>query len=214
MASGEEAKLASPKDVFSNMSAEAGKQACNKLLVPLSPIFVFQESASRPTEFFVPETNAVFYGSNHFNLVNTTAQRETSTLQAFLASLTSTDASLLSHLSLSFPALEAAQGRPETLGLGQDGMHTLKLLQDYCVNLNTLELYVHSGNAFGLVGEVPSHSHSLHEALSQVTSQLRAFSSLKKIVIRYYYDRATLEATQLMQRLGWIVLMGDKEVPQ
>ncbi|GKU06981.1 hypothetical protein FSARC_14485 [Fusarium sarcochroum] len=233
MASSEEAGLGSPKDVFSNMSPEARKEAYNKLLVPSSPIFVFQESASRPIEFFVPgkptqwpelalakcreyneqETNAVFYGSNHFNLVSTTTRRETSILQAFLVSLTSTHTRLLSHLSLSFPALEAVQGRPEALGLKQDGIHTLKLLQDYCINLNTLEFYVHKDNAFGLVREAPSHSQSLHEALSQVNAQLKVVSSLKKIVIRYYYDRPTPEAMQLMQDLGWIVLMGDKEVP-
>jgi hypothetical protein len=117
MSSSEEAGLGSPKDVFSNMSPGARKEAYNKLIVPLSPISVFQESPSRPIEFFVPskptqwpelalakcreyneqETNAVFYSSNHFNLVDTTTRRETSILQAFLVSLTSTHARLLSH---------------------------------------------------------------------------------------------------------------------
>ena len=231
MASSKEAGLGSPKDVFSNMSPEARKQAYYKMLVALSPIFVFQESASRPIEFFVQgkptqwpelalakcreyneqETNAIFYGSNHFNLVDTATRRETSILQAFLVSLTSTRARLLSHLSLSFPALEAVQKRPEALGLKQDGMYTLKLLQEYCINLNTLEFYVHKDNAFGLVGEAPSYTQSLHEALSQVDAQLKVVSSLKNIVIRYYYDRPTPEAIQLMQDLGWVILMGDKE---
>ncbi|KAH9898829.1 hypothetical protein F4778DRAFT_743218 [Xylariomycetidae sp. FL2044] len=203
------------------------------MLVALSPIFVFQESASRPIEFFVPgkptqwpelelarcreyneqETNEVFYGSNHFNLVDTTTRRETSILQAFLVSLTPAHARLLSHLSLSFPALEAVQGQPEALGLKQEGMHTLKLLQDYCINLNTLEFYVHKDNAFGLVGEASSHTQSLHGALAQIDAQLKVVSSLERIVIRYYYDSPTPEATQLMQGLGWIVLMGDKKIP-
>ncbi|RSL53797.1 hypothetical protein CEP54_010211 [Fusarium duplospermum] len=145
MASSEEAGLGSPKDVLSNMSPEARKEAYNKLLVASSPILVFQESASRPIEFFVPgkptqwpalplakcreydeqETNAVFYGSNHFNLVDTTTRRETSILQAFLVSPTPAHARLLSHMSLSFPGLEAIQGRPEALGLSQDGEYLL-----------------------------------------------------------------------------------------
>jgi len=232
MASSEEAGLGSPKDVLSNMSPEARKDAYNKMLVASSPIFVFQESASRPIEFFVPgkptqwpalplakcleyneqETNAVFYGSNHFNLVDTTTQRETSILQAFLVSPTPTHARLISHMSLSFPGLEAVQGRPEALGLTQDGIHTLKLLQDYCVNLTTLELYVHKSNAFGLVGEAPGDSQSPHEALSQVDVRLKVVPSLKRILIRYYYDRPTPEVVQSMQGLGWIVQMGDKEV--
>ncbi|UKZ60424.1 uncharacterized protein TrAtP1_001704 [Trichoderma atroviride] len=138
----------SPNDVFSNMSPEARSDAYNKMLVASGPIFVFQESTSRPVEFFSPgkptqlpalaltkcrdyneqETNAVFYGSNHFHLVDTTARRETSILQAFLGSITSTNAHLLSHLSLSFPALEAVQERSEASGLRQDGMRSLKLL--------------------------------------------------------------------------------------
>ncbi|KAF5263312.1 hypothetical protein FOXYS1_5941 [Fusarium oxysporum] len=234
MASSEEAGLGSPKDVLSNMSPEARKDVYNKMLVASGPVFVFQESASRPVEFFVPgkptqwpalalakcreyneqETDAVFYGSNHFHLVDTTTRRETSILQAFLVSLTSTHTRLLSHISLSFPALEAVQGRPEALGLQQDGMRSLKLLQDYCSNLKTLEFYVHNGNAFGLVEEAPSNLQSLHEALSQVDAQLKALSSLKRIVIRYYHDRPTPGVMQLMQDLEWIVLMGDKEVPR
>ncbi|KPA38772.1 hypothetical protein FLAG1_08396 [Fusarium langsethiae] len=233
MASSEEAGLGSPKDVLSNMSPEARKDAYNKMLVALGPVFVFQESASRPIELFVPgkptqwpalplakcrefseqETNAVFYGSNHFHFVDTTMRRETSILEAFLISLTPTHARLLSHISLSFPALEAVQGRPEALGLQQDGMRSLKLLQDYCTNLKTLEFYVHQGNAFGLVEEASSNLQSLHEALLQVDAQLKAVSSLKRIVIRYYHDRLTPGVMQLMQGLGWTVLIRDKEVP-
>ncbi|PTD03454.1 hypothetical protein FCULG_00012817 [Fusarium culmorum] len=231
MAPSEEAGLGSPEDVLSGMSPEVRKDAYNKMLVASNPILVFQESASRPVEFFVPgkptqwpelvlmkcreyneqETNAVFYGSNHFNFVDTTTQRETSILQAFLVSSTSANAHLLSHMSLSFPALEAAQGQPEAVRLTQGGTHALELVQDYCVNLKILEFYVHKGNAFGLAGE--ALSESLHKALSQVDARLKALSSLEKIVIRYYHDRPTTEVVQLMQGLGWIVLMGDKEAP-
>ncbi|KAM0551391.1 hypothetical protein ACHAPJ_008500 [Fusarium lateritium] len=234
MASGEEAGLGSPKDALSNMSPEARKDACKKMLVASGPVLVFQESTSRPVELFVPgkptqwpalalakfreyneqETDAVFYGSNHFNLVDTTTRRETSILQAFLASLTSTHARLLSHLSLSFPVLEAAQEQREALGIQQDGMRSLKLLQDYCTNLKALELYVHKGNAFGLVQEAPSNLQSLHEALSQVDAQLKTFSSLERIVIRYYHDTPAPRVMQLMQGFGWIVLMGDNELPR
>ncbi|KAK1953625.1 hypothetical protein LY78DRAFT_544138, partial [Colletotrichum sublineola] len=140
---------------------------------------------------------------------STTMQRETSILQAFLLSPTSTRASLLSHLSLSFPALEVAEGRPEALGLTQDGMRTLKLLQGHCTSLKTLEFYVHKNNASGLTGEAPGDSQSCHEALLQVQAQLRIVTSLKKIIIRYYHDKPTPHVMQLMQGLGWIVLMGD-----
>ncbi|KAL4727902.1 hypothetical protein ACLX1H_004599 [Fusarium chlamydosporum] len=229
-----EAGLHSPKDVLSNMSPEDRKQAYKKLLVASSPIFVFQESPSRPIEFFVQgkpprwpelalakcreyneqEANAVFYGSNHFNLVDTTTKREKSVLRAFLVSLTPTYARLLSHLSVSFPALDTVQGRPEALVLKQDEVQTLKLLRDYCINLETLELYLHKENACGLVGSASGHTQVLHDALSQVDAQLKAVSSLQTIIIRCYYDKPTHEAMQLMQGFGWVVLMGDKELPR
>lgn len=231
MVSNEKIGSGSPKDVLSNMSAEARSDAHNKMLVASGPVFVFQESISRLVEFFSPgkptqwpalalakcreyneqDPNAVFYGSNHFHLVDTTTRRETSILQAFLGSITPTNARLLSRLSLSFPALDAVQGRSEAPGLQRDGMRSLKLLQDNCANLRTLELSVHHGNAFGLVEEAPSNSQSLNEALSQVDTQLKAISSLERIVIRYYHDRPTPRVRQLMQGLGWIVLIGDKE---
>lgn len=232
MASNKGAGQGSAKDVLSSMSPEARKDAYNKFLVASSPILVFQESASRPIEFFVPgkpaewptlalekcreyneeETNAVFYGSNHFNLVDTTTRRETSILQAFLASPTPTHARLLSHISLSFPALETVQGRSEALELTQDGLRTLKLLQDYCSNLRALEFYVHKDNGFGLVGEAPGGSQSLQEALLQVDTHLKAVPSLQKIVIRYYHEKPTPEVTKLMRGLRWEVLVGDEEV--
>ncbi|KAL7899221.1 hypothetical protein HDV63DRAFT_334161 [Trichoderma sp. SZMC 28014] len=230
MALSEKVRSGSPKDVF-NMSPEARGDAYNKMLVTSGPVFVFQDPTSRPIEFFSPgkptqwpelalakfreyneqETNAAFYGLNHFHLVDTTMRRETLILQAFLGSITPTDARLLSHLSLSFPALEAVRGRSEESGLQQDGMRSLKLLQDNCANLRTLELYVHHGNAFGLVEETPSDSQSLNEALSHVDTQLKAISSLERIIIRYYH-RPIPGVRQLMQGLGWIVLMGDKEL--
>ncbi|KAF6794209.1 cytochrome P450 1A2 [Colletotrichum sojae] len=202
------------------------------MLVASSPILVFQESPSQPIEFFAPgkpaqwptltlakyqeyndnehKINPIFYGSNHFNLVDTTTRRETSILEAFLVSPTTAHARLLSHMSLSFPALEAAEGRPEVLGLTQDGMRALKLLQDNCANLTTLEFYVHEGNAFSLVGEPSGDLQSSCEALSQVDTQLKVIPSLKRIVIRYYYDRPNSGVMQLMQGFDWIVLMGDE----
>ncbi|KAG4279113.1 hypothetical protein FPRO04_13722 [Fusarium proliferatum] len=231
MASSEDAGLGSARDVLSNMPPEARKDTYNKMLVASSPILVFQESPNRPIEFFVPgkptqwpaltlakfreyneqETNEVFYGSNHFNLVDTTAQSEASILHTFLVSPTPTHARLLSHVSLSFPVLQAVQGQPEALGLAEERMRTLKLLQDYCVNLKTLELYVHKGNAFGLAGETPSEF--FRKALSQVDAQLKAVPSLEKIIIRCFYDRPIPEALQLMQGLGWTVLMGNEMAP-
>ncbi|OBS29436.1 hypothetical protein FPOA_03372 [Fusarium poae] len=208
---------------------EGRTNAFNKILVASGPVFVFQESATRPIEFFVPgkptqwpelplaklrefneqEVDVVFYGSNHFHFVDTAMQRETLILQSFLASLTSTCTNLLSHMSLSFPALEAPKGQPETIQLQQNAMSSLELLRDNCSNIKILEFYIHKGNAFGLVEEAPVNSQSLQDALSQVDAQLRAFSSLKTIIIRYFHDTLAPEIMQLMHGLGWIVLKGN-----
>ncbi|KAH9231051.1 hypothetical protein K456DRAFT_1800752, partial [Colletotrichum gloeosporioides 23] len=118
-------------------------------------------------------------------------------------------ARLLSHLSLSFPVLERAEGRPDVLGLTQDGVRTLKLLYDHCTNLTTLELYVHKNNAFGLTGEACRDSQSCYEVLVHIEAQLKLITSLNKVIIRYYHDKPTPYVMRLMQGLRWIVLMGD-----
>ncbi|KAH9242266.1 hypothetical protein K456DRAFT_733988 [Colletotrichum gloeosporioides 23] len=160
-------------------------------------------------EYNEQEADAVFYGLNHFHLVDTTMQRETSILQAFLLSPASTQARLLSHLSLSFPVLKRAEGRPDVLGLTQDGVRTLKLLHDHYTSLMMLELYVHKNNTFSLTREASRNSQSYHKVLVHIEAQLKLITSLNKVIIRYYHDKPTPYVMQLMQGLRWIVLMGD-----
>jgi hypothetical protein len=93
----------------------------------------------------------IFYSSNRFNLVDSDIKPEASDLEAFLDFLSPDYASLLSYISISFPALHNGQGQSEGLKLSPDGMLSLKLLQTFCTKLKILELAVHPGNSFGLV---------------------------------------------------------------
>ncbi|KAH8589050.1 hypothetical protein B0O99DRAFT_655664 [Bisporella sp. PMI_857] len=84
----------------------------------------------------------------------------------------------------------------------------LKLLQEKCANLTTLETLIHSQNSRRPIN--PSHDDSqfIQEVLSQTDAQLKAISSLNKIIVRSYNGTLAPSVIELMQRLGWVILPG------
>jgi hypothetical protein len=145
----------------------------------------------------------IFYSSNRFNLVDSDIKPEASDLEAFLDFLSPDYASLLSYISISFPALHNGQGQSEGLKLSPDGMLSLKLLQTFCTKLKILELAVHPGNSFGLV-ENASIDFRLKDLLSKVNEELRRMPLLEKVIIRYFGD-SDPEVEKLMKDLNWEV---------
>jgi hypothetical protein len=116
------------------------------------------------------------------------------------------NAGLLSHLSINFPLAESIAGQPGKIALREDNLHTLKLLKEKCTNLTTLEALIYSRNSRRLIN--PSHDDSQfgREALLHIDAQLKAISSLKKIIVRSYDRTPTTSAMELMQGLGWVIL--------
>jgi len=155
------------------------------------------------------KASAVLYGLNHFTLVDTT-RHQVGLLQSFLNCIGSVNAGLLSHLCISFPVAENVEGQPGKIMIREDGLRSLKLLQDKCTNLKTLETHVHSQNSRGLIQASHDDSQFIREALSQIDAQLKSISSLSKIIVRFYDARPTLSVMELMQGLGWVTLLGDK----
>jgi hypothetical protein len=93
------------------------------------------------------------------------------------------------------------------------GLQNLQLLQEHCISLKTLEVYVHHQNSKALV-QAGLHNHStfVRETLSKVDGQLKAIPYLTEIIVRFYDRHPVPVVKQMMQRFGWVVLMGDKDI--
>ncbi|KAK1832789.1 hypothetical protein QBC39DRAFT_348226 [Podospora conica] len=203
-----------------------------RVLVIPHPLNLFAEGGSHKVELFVPgprprhwsallstnhqihdEAIKILYGSHQFVLVDTSRGQAT-LLQSFLSSIGSINASHLRHICINFPAVdkgseEAASSSP----LREEDLRGLKLLQDMCGNLTTLEAYVHDKNSRGLVVTNGHRADSISpddtkRALAEVETQFRAISSLRKVVVQRYDGPLKPEVEELMQSFGWVVVLG------
>jgi hypothetical protein len=137
-----------------------------------------------------------------------TTQQQGGLLKSFLNGIGSVNAGLLSHLCINFPIAESVDGQPGEVMLGEDDLYSLKLLQEKCTKLTTLETLIYSQNSRRLIN--PSHDDSqfIREALSKIDAQLKAIPSLKKIIVRSYNGTPAPLVMELMQGLGWAILPG------
>ena len=188
------------------------------LAVP-HPLYLFQEPNSR-VEAFAPEkpsrwlailltnrqicheASVILYGTNHFHLVDTT-QQQLGLLRSFLDCIGSVNAASLSHLCINFPVLEEVDGQTGEAKLRDDSLQSLKLLRERCTKLSVLETLVHnkSNSVFRETGD------SLEKALFSINAQLKAISSLEKVVVRVVARDGvpTTLAKNIMQGLGWVL---------
>jgi hypothetical protein len=116
----------------------------------------------------------------------------------------------LSHISINFPAAERVEGQPGKIMLREGDLRSLRLLQEKCINLTTLETLVNSYNSMDLTkaSQDSDNSQIIREAFSQIDAQLKAIPSLSKTFIRFYNGLPTPEVAELMQRFRWVILPG------
>lgn len=152
----------------------------------------------------------MLYGSNHFTFVDTT-RNQVNLLQSFLNRIGSVNAGHLSYICINFPVGENVRDQAGKVMLRED-LRGLKLLQEKCINLRTLETLVHSQNSRGLT--MASHgsndSHFTREVLARIDAQLKTIPSLCEILVRSYDGPLAPEVAELMQGFGWIIRLGDE----
>lgn len=220
----------SPLFGFFSLPRKPRDDIYRRVLVVAHPLYIFQQTGSEMVEMFAPErpvrwlallstnrqvreeASAVLYGLNHFTFMDTT-RHQANLLQSFLNCIGSVNAGHLSHISINFPVAEGVKGQPGKIVLREDDLHSLKLLQEKCINLATLETLVYSYNSMGLtkVSQDSDDSQFIPEAFSQIDAQLKAIPSLSKTIIRFYNGPPTPEVVELIHRLRWVNLLGDKE---
>jgi hypothetical protein len=195
-----------------------------EVLAVVQPLYLFKDSGSPKVGLFAPgkrprwlallftnrllhaEASAILYRANHFTFVSTTPN-QSDVVQSFLDCIGSVNAAHLSHLSINFPAADSQQGE---VVLGEPDSDTLRLLQEKCTGLATLETIVQKGNSKGLTArsQAQDGSQFAREALAQVDVQFKAVPSLRKIIVRFYSGSPTPEVAELMQRYDWVILAG------
>jgi hypothetical protein len=207
---------------FFTLPREIRNDIYRRVLVVAHPLFLFQDTGSR-VETFAPdrpfrwpallytnrqvhdEASAVLYGLNHFTF-EVEMQHQFGPLQSFLNCIGPVNAGLLSHLSINFPVAESVEGQPGKVTLREDDLRSLKLLQEKCTHLTTLETLVYSQNSRRLINASHDDSQFIREALSQINAQLKAISTLREIIVKFNDGHPTPSVMELMQDLGWVVL--------
>jgi hypothetical protein len=195
------------------------------LLIVPHPLFLFQGADSQ-VEVFAPDrpvswlsiiyTNrqialeacSTLYGRNRFHLEDTTAQRHFHLAKSFLDQIGVVNAASLSRLHINFPEFEDADSEPRRSDLETYSLRTLQLFQSKCANLATLELSIYNSKMFRIFME---SDELVQEALERIDVQFKAMPSLHNVIIRVKYVKCpTLPTKHLMQKLGWVLLIGDE----
>ncbi|CAH0016458.1 unnamed protein product [Clonostachys rhizophaga] len=150
------------------------------------------------------EAREIIYGANRFVLVDVT-HTQTGLLCNFLGGIGPANASLITHLAISFPAMDRVDDREGEFALRGDSLRALELLREQCTRLKTLELQVHRQNSSILTEEKDCDSGFARGALPWIDQQLKAISSLERVIVEVYEKALMPSVESVMQDLGWIV---------
>lgn len=148
------------------------------------------------------EASAALYSMSTFILMD--KMDETCVLQAFLDCIGRLNAGSLSRLCINFPTIGS---QPENLGLGKDGLQSIKLLQGSCTGLKTLEYIVYSKSSSGSGNTDRDNLQLSREAFPQLNRQLHAIPSLRE----FFNDAPADVVIESIQSFGWVVLPRDRD---
>lgn len=182
------------------------------------PLYIFQDSPGHKLGLFAPdrpcrwlallyatrcfrtEASPLVYSSNHFAFMDTN-RHQADLLQAFLDGIGRANASHLCHVTINFPVTETHGDQLLQYRIQQDDLRSLQLLQDRCKRLQILELFVQKSNAHNF-------RDANRAALSHINTQLKAISSVPKIIVKSYTELPISEIAEVAQHLGWVLLRG------
>jgi hypothetical protein len=209
-------------DIFS-LPLKARNEIYKHTLVLLHPLYISKDTGAR-VETFAPdkpphclallhtnqqmknEASAVLYGENKFVFLEEGPQ-QFDLLKNFLDCIGPENTSSLSHVCINFPISEC---QPQKLELRDDGMQSLKLLQERCTGLKTMSYLVSSKDFNALSRMNQETPHTVREALLAFDAQLKAISLLEKVIITFYNGKPSPTLMESMRNLGWIVQPANK----
>ncbi|PWY87949.1 hypothetical protein BO94DRAFT_624090 [Aspergillus sclerotioniger CBS 115572] len=202
---------------FFSLPIEIRYNIYEQLLVVPHPLHVFQDPGC-PIEVFAPakpyawlaliyvnqqisaEARTILYGANRFDFQEMeTVRRPPSLLESFFSCIGPVNAGFLSHICINFPDTEREAGQLGDIRLRDDGLQRLRVLQEQCTGLKTLEF----------LKEDQIKNELVKEVLLDINASVRSIGSLNNIVLRSYSGPVAPSVRELLQGLGWTVLMGD-----
>lgn len=211
---------------FLSLPIEIRNNIYEKVLAVSQPLHIFQDRGC-PVESFIPgkpyawlallytnrqisqEAGGALYRSNKFSFQESDKMQPSgSPLESFIKVIGSSSAGSLSHICINFPATGRTQDEDGEINLREDSLRRLRLLQQQCVNLTTLEVLIMSDKTGRLLIEEDNTLN--REVLSEINAQLRGIISIRKIIVRVYSGRPAPSVREFLQALGWIILMGDR----
>lgn len=185
------------------------------------PLYLFQDNTSevklyapdKPSQWMAPlqvsqrmnrEASDIAYGENHFRIVDTTQQH--SLLQAFFATIGPSNVSRLTHICMSFPAIDL---RSSEFGLREDDLQSLRLLQ-HCVNIKTLEshLYRHRSHDPDWTNEIGGQA--VRRVSEIYDRELRKIVAPEKVLVEVHGAKPVPLVMEAMRGLGWTVLPANR----
>ncbi|KAK3986212.1 hypothetical protein QBC44DRAFT_143986 [Cladorrhinum sp. PSN332] len=200
------------------------------VLVVNHPLYIFEQGpASDKIESFIPdkpahwlallsadrrlyaEAGEFLYKCHQFVLVDM-APTQSDLLGNFLRTIGSINAAYLTRISgFNFPVVENPAGEITGKVLEVD-LGGVKLLQENCPNLKTLETHV-DGENWKDMGRTSSGSSAAlegaHKAFSAVDAEFRVISSGPKIIVKLYRNGVLAsEVLEIMGKLGWEISSG------
>lgn len=134
-------------------------------------------------------------------------------LSSFLGCIGSANAGSLSYLCMNFPAIERIDKEDEQgdqsmkrIRIKHDGLQKLQVLRKECTGLRVLETLVYSD----LIGDTVTTTTGvevLQGILEEINEYFRSIPSLRSIIVRIVDGSLHSSVRDLMQDLGWIVLL-------
>lgn len=201
-----------------------------RVLAVSDPLYLFQDPGG-PVKFFMPSTykpyawlallytsrqvsyeaRAVLYGVNRFILEEVElANYRGKLLNSFITCIGSVNAGFLSHLRITFPATERIDGQSGEIRLTEDSLQDLRLLQNECTKLTTLDVLVYSQSSSYLITEDQDNPEFARDVLLKINAEFRCIPSLARIILRVYSGSPASSMKAFLNGLGWVVLIGDR----
>ncbi|KAL2825259.1 hypothetical protein BJY01DRAFT_256290 [Aspergillus pseudoustus] len=191
---------------FLRLPREIRNNIYRRILAVPHPIYLSQDPDVQSRE-----ASAVPYAANRFTLeevvVVVQPRRQLyyyhGLLESFLDCIGRANAASLSHLSITFPAIDRLD---VGICLTEDGSRILDRLRQECTGLMTIETLVNGQeSSCEVFGEEMEGDDSVRNMFLEMDAKLKGIESLRTITVKVSSSAVSTSVRESLQELGWVV---------